>query len=338
MLPLPLNFSNVWKKYRWSLNLIFFENDKSYRLEILIVYAQNKFVYAHSFNFFLTGIKFLKFFFFINLCVPNFTWNFSFQERATKKRNERYAWKFNRLYPGYTYSYIWYQICVKLFNFLEFFFFVIKVRYIPILSKYSLFSVPTWLRNNLATPTVHKPIWVLLCSKLSWCPWSCTHMPQNVCAKKVMRPTKACATTTREVSQFSHTLRILSPVQSNGGKIQVQKFVLLTSELKSTHNFSLENMFCSYFWDTSYFHTFGSQIWVRSQTLSIRVHIHFREVKEYITWNCNWNNLSTSIATIVFDDYYCFFFFFFLLLLLFCKPWEVGHINKEGPVTIMPVV
>ena len=40
-----------------------FENDKSYRLEILIVYAQNKFVYAHGFNFFSTGIKFLKIFF-----------------------------------------------------------------------------------------------------------------------------------------------------------------------------------------------------------------------------------------------------------------------------------
>ena len=40
-----------------------FENDKSYRLEILIVYAQNKFVYAHGFKFFSTGIKFLKIFF-----------------------------------------------------------------------------------------------------------------------------------------------------------------------------------------------------------------------------------------------------------------------------------
>ena len=39
-----------------------FENDKSYRLEILVVYAQNKFVYAHGFNFFSTGITFLKFF------------------------------------------------------------------------------------------------------------------------------------------------------------------------------------------------------------------------------------------------------------------------------------
>ena len=53
-----------------------------------------------------------------------------------------------------------------------------------------------------------------------------------------------------------------------GGKIQVQNFVFLTSELKSTHNFSLENMFYSCFWDTSYFHTFGNQVGVRSQTLS----------------------------------------------------------------------
>ena len=45
-------------------------------------------------------------------------------------------------------------------------------------------------------------------------------------------------------------------------------FVFLTSELKSAHNFSVENMFYSYFWDTSYFHTFGSQVGVRSQTLS----------------------------------------------------------------------
>ena len=77
MLPLPLNFSNVWKKFRWSLKLMIFENDKSYRLEILIVNAQNKFVYAHgfNFNFFSTGIKFLKFFL-IKLRVPNFTvWN-----------------------------------------------------------------------------------------------------------------------------------------------------------------------------------------------------------------------------------------------------------------------
>ena len=45
-----------------------FENVKSYRLEILIVYAQNKFVYAHGFKFFSTGIKFLKFFFYQFAC------------------------------------------------------------------------------------------------------------------------------------------------------------------------------------------------------------------------------------------------------------------------------
>ena len=108
---LPLNFSHVWKKYRWSLKLMVCENDKSYRFEIVIVYAWNKFLYAHCIIFFSTGIKFLIFDFFkINLRVPNFTWNSSFRERATKKkkkkkkRNERYAWKLNRLYPGYTHS------------------------------------------------------------------------------------------------------------------------------------------------------------------------------------------------------------------------------------------
>ena len=44
-----------------------FKNDKSYRLESLIAYAQNKFVYAHGLNFFATGthtcIKFLIVFF-----------------------------------------------------------------------------------------------------------------------------------------------------------------------------------------------------------------------------------------------------------------------------------
>ena len=45
-----------------------FENDKSYRLEILMIYAQNKLVYAHGFNFFVTGIKFLKIFF-LSICV-----------------------------------------------------------------------------------------------------------------------------------------------------------------------------------------------------------------------------------------------------------------------------
>ena len=41
-----------------------FENNGSYTLETLIVYAQNKFVHAHGFNFFRNGYKFLKIFFF----------------------------------------------------------------------------------------------------------------------------------------------------------------------------------------------------------------------------------------------------------------------------------
>ena len=168
------------------------------------MYAQNKFVYAHGFNFFSTGIKFLNFFF-INLRVPNFTWNFSFRELMTKKRNERYAWKFNRLYPGYIHPYD-IKFVSNCLVFQKIFFFYQSKKY-PNFKQNSIFLVPTWLRNNLATPTVHKPILVLLCSKLSLCPWSCTHMPQNVCAKKVVRPTKACATRTHEFFQFSTLLR-----------------------------------------------------------------------------------------------------------------------------------
>ena len=102
-----------------------FENGKSYRLEILIVYAQNKFVYAHGFKFCSTGKKILIFFFFYQFACSKFYEKFLISrahDKKKKKRNERYAWKFNQLYPGYTHSYIWYQVCVKLFNFLDFFF------------------------------------------------------------------------------------------------------------------------------------------------------------------------------------------------------------------------
>ena len=95
-------------------------------------------------------------------------------------------------------------------------------------------------------------------------------MPQNVCAKKVMRPKKHVLQRRVNFPNFPTLFKSILPhVQSNGGKIEVQNFVFLTSELKSVHNLSLENMFCSYFWDTLYFHTFGSQIGVRSQTLYI---------------------------------------------------------------------
>ena len=44
------------------------------------------------------------------------------------------------------------------------------------------------------------------------------------------------------------TLQAFCPLYNPmGGKIQVQNLVFLTSELKSTHNFSLENIFYSCF-------------------------------------------------------------------------------------------
>ena len=45
------------------------------------------------------------------------------------------------------------------------------------------------------------------------------------------------------------------PVQVNGENFQVQNFAFLTSELKSTLNFSLENISYSVFWPTFFFHT-----------------------------------------------------------------------------------
>ena len=65
-----------------------FENGKSYRLEILIVYAQNKFVYAHGFKFFSTGIKFLKFFFFYQFVCSKFYEKFLIS-RARDKKTKR---------------------------------------------------------------------------------------------------------------------------------------------------------------------------------------------------------------------------------------------------------
>ena len=64
-----------------------FENDKSYRLEILIVYAQNKFVYAHCLIFFSKGIKFLKIF--VSICVFQILREIShFKSTRQKKKNE----------------------------------------------------------------------------------------------------------------------------------------------------------------------------------------------------------------------------------------------------------
>ena len=54
-------------------------------------------------------------------------------------------------------------------------------------------------------------------------------------------------------SIFTHFYRIFDPhfpVQVNGENFQVQNFVFLTSELKSTLNFCLENILYSIFWPT----------------------------------------------------------------------------------------
>ena len=60
----------------------------------------------------------------------------------------------------------------------------------------------------------------------------------------------------------------ICPVQVNGGNFQVQDYVFLTSEMKSTLNFSLENMFCFIFWPFLFFHPFSSQTQLESRTLS----------------------------------------------------------------------
>ena len=61
---------------------------------------------------------------------------------------------------------------------------------------------------------------------------------------------------------FSH----ICSVQVNGGN--VQDYVFLTLGMKSTPNFNLENMFCFILEPFLFFHPFGSQTWLESQTLS----------------------------------------------------------------------
>ena len=63
------------------------ENDKSYRLEILIVYAWNKFLYAHGINFFSTGIKFLNFF--LSICVFQILREIPHFESARQKKKPK---------------------------------------------------------------------------------------------------------------------------------------------------------------------------------------------------------------------------------------------------------
>ena len=57
-------------------------------------------------------------------------------------------------------------------------------------------------------------------------------------------------------SIFTHFYYIFAPrcpVQVNGENFRVQNFAFLTSELKSTLNFSLENILYSIFWPTFFF-------------------------------------------------------------------------------------
>ena len=51
------------------------------------------------------------------------------------------------------------------------------------------------------------------------------------------------------------------PVQLNRENFQVQNFAFLTSELKSTLNFSLENISYSIFWPTFFSHQMSAKPW-----------------------------------------------------------------------------
>lgn len=57
-------------------------------------------------------------------------------------------------------------------------------------------------------------------------------------------------------------------VQVNGKKFQVQTCVFSTSEMKSTLNLSLENIFCFMFWSFLFPHPFGRKTVLKPQTLS----------------------------------------------------------------------
>ena len=64
MFPLPLNFLAAWKNNRRLIKFRLQENDKSYRLENFINYAQNKSPHGNCINFFSSFLKFLELFFF----------------------------------------------------------------------------------------------------------------------------------------------------------------------------------------------------------------------------------------------------------------------------------
>ena len=62
----------------------------------------------------------------------------------------------------------------------------------------------------------------------------------------------------------------ICPVQVNGENFQVQDYVFLTSEMKSTLNFSLENMFCFIFWPFLFFPPFWQSNTTRILNLVVK--------------------------------------------------------------------
>ena len=121
---------------------------------------------------------------------------------------------------------------------------------------------------------------------------------------------------------FRH-FKHFAPCTIQWGEIQVQNFVFLTSELKSTHNFSLENMFYSCFWDTSYFHTFGNQVRVRSQTLSCMFLCCL--FVSSVTWETQSETIQCTLPLL------------FLEAQGMYVQWRVQHIKRGSPRCAKPV-
>ena len=64
MFPLRLNFLVAWQNNRRFIKFRLQDNDKSYRLENFINYAQNKSSHGNCIKIFSSFLKFLKLFFF----------------------------------------------------------------------------------------------------------------------------------------------------------------------------------------------------------------------------------------------------------------------------------
>ena len=87
MFPLPLNFLVAWKNNRRLIKFRLQENDKSYRLENFINYAQNKSPHGNCINFFSSFLKFLKLFFF-QFAVSIFYLKFDVSRTRDKKNGK----------------------------------------------------------------------------------------------------------------------------------------------------------------------------------------------------------------------------------------------------------